>query len=135
MAPVVPAGSLTGPSPATRMHSTREHGSTIIEAIFAVTLLSVGFLAAASSAPWMMRMVGQARRSVRAAALAQTKLESLWAGACVNPARGDSTVGALVLAWSSTRSGVLVELQATVSTPALPGTRIDTFLTARACLP
>ncbi len=100
-----------------------------------MTLLSLGFLAAASSASWTVRMVGQARRSMRVAALAQTKLESLRASACVSPARGDSTMGALVLAWRSTRSGVLVELRATVSTPALPGARVDTFLTARACLP
>jgi type II secretory pathway pseudopilin PulG len=117
------------------VYSTREQGTTIIEAIFAVTLLSVGFLAAASSAPWMMRMVAEARRSVRVAALAQTRLESLRPGACAGPVGGDSVVGALVLAWSTSRSGIVVDLEATVSTPSLPSARADTFRTARACPP
>lgn len=117
------------------MHSTPQRGSTIIEAIFAVTLLSVGFLAVASSAPWVMRMVAEGRRSARAAALAQTKLETLRARACGRLSRGDSTVGPLVLAWSVERSGVVARLRATVSTPTLPGSRIDTFQTVRACPP
>ena len=117
------------------MYSTPERGSTIIEAIFAVTLLSMGFLAVAASAPWVIRMVAEGRRSVRAAALAQTKLETLRASACSQLSRGDSTVGPLVLAWSVTRSGVVAHLRATVSTPTLPGTRIDTFQTGRACPP
>lgn len=115
------------------MHGNREHGSTIIEAVFAVTLLSVGFLAVASSAAWMTRMVGQGRRSGRVAVLAQTKLESLWADACAGAAPGDSSVGPLVLSWRVTRNGSLVELQATLSSPALSGAAVDTFLTARSC--
>ncbi len=115
------------------MYCNRERGSTIIEAVFAVTLLSVGFLAVASSAAWMTRMVGQGRRSGRVAALAQTKLESLWADACAGPASGDSSVGALVLSWRVTRDGPLVRLQATLSSPALSGAAVDTFLAARSC--
>jgi Tfp pilus assembly protein PilV len=136
MIPAFYAGSLTGPLPAAaNVYFTREHGSTIIEVVFAVLLLSVGFLAVASSAAWMTRMVGRSRQSVRVAALAQAKLESLWAGACEGPARGDSTAGPLVLSWSSTPSGAVVELRAMVSAPALSGARVDTFLAARACLP
>ena len=76
--------------------STREaaprRGFTLIEAMIAIVLLSVGFLALATASGHVAKLLGEGRRASMAGAQAFQRLESLRTVACLSRTPGADSV-------------------------------------------
>jgi len=78
------------------MRSTR--GFTIVEALVAVLILTVGLLGLVTTSGVVTRMIGQGRQATLAAAFASERLEVLRAQAC--PSGGGSEIrDGVTVAW------------------------------------
>jgi prepilin-type N-terminal cleavage/methylation domain-containing protein len=111
---------------------THQSGFTLVEVLVAVTLLVVGVLAVASASAFITGMIGAGGTDGRAAAVGRGVLESLLPTACGGEARGDTTIGALEVEWTTAPSANAAEVVVVVTVPATGGPG-DSLSTARAC--
>ena len=122
--------------------SRSRSGFTLIEVLVAVTLLSVGVVAMASSAGMVNRMVGRGKVDTRAAQLATLKLDSLRVSAYSTTPRctalangGPDAIGNVSLSWTvaiaATGTGRDVSVSASYATPQ--GTHTEALTTYIEC--
>ncbi|HEX9632712.1 MAG TPA: prepilin-type N-terminal cleavage/methylation domain-containing protein [Gemmatimonadales bacterium] len=79
------------------MRSTR--GFTIVEALVAVLILTVGLLGLVTTSGVVTRMIGQGRRATLAAGLAGERLEVMRARGCPDEGVGSETRDGVTVAW------------------------------------
>jgi Tfp pilus assembly protein PilV len=109
-------------------------GFTIVEALVAILLLTVGGLALMSAAASLPAVVAEGRSDQQLAVFATTELEHLRMHACVGAASGERSVGARKVAWTVVAVGADVfRLQVLVTSETHRGTRVDTLTGSVVC--
>ena len=118
-----------------RSTSSPGTGMTIVEVLVAITVLSIGLLAAAATAAAVTRMLGRAHRAAAAATGAADRLERLRFGACHDAADGTDHNPHFQLTWSHTQTGRHSQIVLVVARyQSTPGRwRADTFATEVLC--
>ncbi len=97
-----------------RTHSANRHGFSLAELIVAITLLTIGLGALASSSAWIIRESSSARRSERAAHIARSRFGLLRLQPCTAD-NGTAPHGELIERWSvSVTAGRAVAVVAVV---------------------
>lgn len=117
------------------MHGRGYSGTTLVEVLVAVVVLTVGLLGLLGSTVTVARMVEDGRRSQRTVALATGRLEMLRSQPCASLSDGWETSGAYTLAWTVTRVANARQAVVAVTSPRRAGERIDLFHTVIACGP
>ncbi len=103
--------SVTGSRSATRPAGQAwRRGFTIVEAMAAIVILSIGVLALGGTAALVARLLNRADQQTAAALAAQARFERLRATPCANIASGSAVVGAVRERWT---------VMGTVGTPPL----------------
>ena len=104
-------------------------GMALVEVLFAVIVLSVGVLAAASGAAAVIRLMVRGRQAAGAAAIAAGRLETLRSQDCRGPAGGTAQQDGYQVTWTvaSTRNGAGREVLITVAWLAGRSERTETF--------
>lgn len=80
-------------------------GFTIVELIVAILILTIGVLGLAGSAAVVTRQIGSGNQLTIAAAVAQTRFETLASQDCANATGGPVTTRGITENWSVTGSG------------------------------
>ena len=113
---------------------SRVRGFTLIELVFAVTVLAVGVLAVAASAVPLGRLVLRGDAQVASAAAAAAEIEAVRAAGCSAPPTGLASPGhGLRISWTLVGSGGLRDLKVVATYAWGPGAHTDTYETAVAC--
>jgi hypothetical protein len=110
----------------------RESGASLVEAVVATVLLSVGILAVLAAARATTRLEALGRWSADAAELAAGRAGTLAADPCA--ASAGTSSGPLAVAWSVGASGSLRTVDLVVAYPPASGQRPVTFRTAFLCV-
>jgi prepilin-type N-terminal cleavage/methylation domain-containing protein len=108
-------------------------GVTLIELIVAVTVLAVGVLAVAGSAPPLARLVRWGGVRAAAAEAAGAAIETARGAGCDAGAGGASAGHGMRLSWSLAGSGELRQMTVVATYPWGSGARSDTFVAAIPC--
>jgi Tfp pilus assembly protein PilV len=112
-----------------------QHGSTIVEVLVAVIILSVGLLGLVTTAGLVTGMIGQGQRYTEASVLAAERFEILRAEPCPSAGAGTDTRGAYTVSWQVTEvaGGRGRQFAVTVWVPTGRGTRPAQFTTTQFC--
>jgi prepilin-type N-terminal cleavage/methylation domain-containing protein len=112
-----------------------KRGFTIVEALVAILILSVGLVALTTVAASVTRMIGEGRRLTEAAALATDQMEVLRVRPCPPIGAGSLTRGPYAVAWEvdSAVGGRARAVTITVARATRRGTHADTLQTLDAC--
>jgi Tfp pilus assembly protein PilV len=107
----------------------------LVEVLFAVVVLSVGVLAAASGAAVVARLTAQGRRATGAAAVAAGRLETLRSQDCAGPAGGTAQQDGYQVTWTvaGTRTGAGREVLVTLAWLTGRSVRTETFASTIPC--
>ena len=125
------------------MTQKAESGFTIVEVLIAISMLSIGVLALASSSGSVTRMMHFGRQKTNATAIAQSVLDSLrYVSAatptkCTNLASGSHGTPAklgFTTSWNVTTSGDSRNITVTVVYQVGPQTKTETVTTSLFCL-
>ncbi len=110
-------------------------GSTIVEVLVAVIILSVGLLGLVTTAGLVTGMIGQGQRYTEASVLAGERFEILRAQRCPSPGAGSEIRGAYTVSWQITAvaGGRGRQFAVTVQSPTGRGTRTALFTTTEFC--
>lgn len=113
-------------------------GTTMIELIVALAIISVGLFALSAGAALVARLDGGATIQSRAATVAATRLEQLRGMSCTSITAGADTTRAIISTWTTktitnaaTVRGVTVNL--TVQYPTTGGVRTQAYRTILSC--
>lgn len=98
----------------TKHRHRRRHGTTILEALAAIILLSIGALGIAATGVASLRLETTADRRSRAASAVSNRLELLHRGGCVSSSGSDSARG-VSAAWHASVSDSVQEIVDSVS--------------------
>lgn len=104
--------------------SSARLGFTIIEAVVAILLLSVGAIALASTAAWSARLASDGRALQRQTERVQHVVDSLRTVPCAAIASGSATASGTTVSWSVIHTASVAEV-AVVSPP--PARRVSPF--------
>ena len=112
-----------------------EHGTTVVEVIVAIVILTVGLLGLASSSATVTRMISRSQAYTEASALATQELELLHAQPCASLADGTKSVGMFQVGWAvdSIAAGEGRRIRMAVHTPTAQGMAVDSFTTSLSC--
>jgi Tfp pilus assembly protein PilV len=107
----------------------------LVEVLFAVVLLSIGVLAAASGAAVVARLTAQGRRDTGAAAIAAGRLETLRSQDCAGWASGTAQLDGYQVTWTvgDARKGGGREALVTLAWVAGQSVRTETFASTMPC--
>jgi Tfp pilus assembly protein PilV len=107
----------------------------LVEVLFAVVVLSIGVLAAASGAAVVARLTAQGRQATGAAAIASGYLETLRSQGCAGPGGGTAQYDGYQVTWTvaGTRTGRGREVLVTLAWLAGRSVRTETFASTVAC--
>ena len=105
-------------------------GYSIVEVIVALTLLSVGLLAAAASGTAAMRLLQDAHISEQVAMRAATIADSLLAPDSVVAGSGRTDFGTYIIDWTLTGDSLSRAIDVRASWKSLGQPRLLTFMTA-----
>jgi prepilin-type N-terminal cleavage/methylation domain-containing protein len=115
-------------------------GFTIVEVLVAVTILTVGVMALASSSAMVTRMIGRGKIDTRATQLATREMERLRLAAytasprCTGLANGGPQVAdKITISWTVVAAGTGRTLNVIASYATPRGTRTDTLTTHIEC--
>lgn len=115
---------------------TNERGFSLAEVMIAMVILTVGVLGIAASSAAITKMTAEGGRSSGAAAVAESRIESLTATPCASLATGGSaTSGKFTESWRVTANGLLRTVEVSVSYPAGTSTRTSTYVAYISCAP
>jgi Tfp pilus assembly protein PilV len=112
----------------------RESGASLVEAVVASVLLSVGVLAVLATARATTRLEALGRWSAGAAELAAARAGALAADPCAAFAGAGTSSGPLAVSWSVGAGGSLRTLDLVVAYPAASGQLPANFAAAFLCL-
>jgi Tfp pilus assembly protein PilV len=114
---------------------SNHHGSTVVEVLVAIIILSVGLLGLVTTAGLVTGMISQGQRSTEAAVLAGERIEVLRTERCSSAATGTETRGAYTVSWQVTEiaGGRGRHFAVTVSSPTGRGTRTALFTSTQFC--
>jgi Tfp pilus assembly protein PilV len=107
----------------------------LVEVLFAVVVLSVGVLAAASGAAVVARLAAQGRRATGAAAIAAGRLETLRSRGCAGLAGGTAQQDGYQVTWTvtGTANGGGREVLVTLAWLTGRSVRAETFASTIPC--
>jgi prepilin-type N-terminal cleavage/methylation domain-containing protein len=108
-------------------------GFTLIEMVFAVTVLAVGALAVAASAVPLGRLILRGHAQVASAALAGAEIEAVRSTGCSAPPAGVVSGHGLRLSWTLVGSGGLRDLTVVATYVWESGAHSDAYETSIAC--
>ena len=120
----------------------RRSGFTLVEALVAVVVVSLGILALMSASSSVTRMIGRGKMETRAALAASRRMEVLRSAAeatsprCVNPAftsGGPIMVGGLAEKWEVAARGKARPVRVTVTYLTVRGLRTASLETRIRC--
>lgn len=119
-----------------------QRGFSIVEVLVAIIILTVGLLALAQSSGAVTTMIGRGKQDTRAAALAQTQLETLRQQAaaaspkCSGLAGGTRTETGTgsVITWTVAGTGDSRDVSVTVNYRVSRGNRTETVRAILGCL-
>lgn len=122
--------------------TSNSRGFSIVEVLVAIIILTIGLLALAQSSGAVTTMIGRGKQDTRAAALAQTQLETLRQQAaaatpkCTGLAGGSRTEAATgsVITWTVAGTGDSREVTVAVNYRISRGTRTETVRAILGCL-
>ena len=110
----------------------RRSGFILAEALVALAILGVVFLALEGSLAMVLRSVAESDREGVAARIAETQRERAFSTACVASAGSDSING-VVANWTAAPSGQLMHVVQTTRYPQKIGSRIEHYDAIGAC--
>ncbi len=114
-------------------------GFSVLEILVAIVVVTVGLLALAGSSASVTRMLGTARQTTRAAALAERRLEDLRRRArstdppCASLAPGSAVSDRMTERWEVVAGTGAALLRVIVSWQTARGGAVDTLVTAIQC--
>lgn len=109
-------------------------GSSLVEVVVAVVLLSVGILALTGTSGAIARMTGLGRHASASAILASSRLERLRAAPCLpGVTAGSAPAGRFREQWTATPAGTGRALRVIVSYDDGRRARADTYETRSKC--
>ncbi len=110
-------------------------GFTLIEVVFAMTLLTIAMLGLASTLAGMTRIISRGNRAATAAIYSQERMERLRAVGCAGAGSGSETREArYLLVWSvTTPNPVTRHIQLVIAYPGIGKTRVDSMETSISC--
>lgn len=111
------------------------HGSTLVEVIIAIVVLTIGLLGLLGTAGVTTRMIGQGARYSDVSALAVRRFEILRSQGCNGTGGGSRTLGRFVETWTveMPANGRARAVRVVVLSPVASGVRRDTFATTMLC--
>jgi Tfp pilus assembly protein PilV len=110
-------------------------GSTIVEVLVAIMVLTVGLLGLVTTAGLVTGMIGQGQRYTEAATLAGERIEVLRAERCRSARDGSEARGAFTVSWRirEIAGGRGRQFAVTVTGPTGRGARAASFTTTEFC--
>ena len=96
------------------------------EALVALTVLGVVFLALEGSLTIILRTIAESDREATAARIAETQRELAFSTACGN-ASGSDSANAVIVDWTATAAGGLVHVTQSSRYPRRIGTRVEHY--------
>lgn len=111
-------------------------GFTLVELMVAIMLLSVGMLALAGSSAMVVKQMGEAGTMTIAAAVAQTRVESLRStpATCTTASTATATTRGVDESWTVTPMARSSQISVTVTYFTKRGNRSQTYLSMVPCL-
>ncbi len=121
---------------------TNERGFSIVEVLVAIIILTVGLLALAQSSGAVTTMIGRGKQDTRAAALAQTQLETLRQQAAATPTKCTGLAGGTrteagtgsAITWTVAGTGDSRDVSVAVNYRISRGNRTETVRAILGCL-
>lgn len=107
-------------------HSNRRPGFILAEALVALLILGVVFLALEGSLSIIVRSLAYSEREMLAARLAETQRARAFAGSCA-AATGADSVDMIAVHWTASTDGQLVRLVQTSRYPRRIGDRVEAY--------
>lgn len=107
-------------------------GFILAEALIALLVLGVVFLALEGSLTIVVRSLADSERETVATRLAETQRERAFAAACA-AASGTDSLNAVIVTWTSSRTGRLVRVSQTSRYPRRIGDRVEQYDAVSAC--
>jgi Tfp pilus assembly protein PilV len=114
------------------IHQRHPPGFILAEALVALLILGVVFLALEGSLSTVIRTIADSEHEAIAARLAETQRERAFAAACASSSGADSA-NTVVVTWSASATGSFVHLIQTSRYPRRVGDRIETYDATGAC--
>jgi type II secretory pathway pseudopilin PulG len=107
-------------------HINRHSGFILAEALVALLIVGVVFVALEASLSTVVRGIAESEREATAARLAESQRERAFGGPCLSGFGADSA-DAVVVTWSATANGSLIHLVQTSHFRSRFGDRIESY--------
>lgn len=114
------------------VRAKRRHGFILAEALIALLILGVVFLALEGSLAVVLRSIVESDRETIASSLAETQRERAFAAACAG-ASGTDSLNAVAVSWTASPVGRLVRVSQTSRYPRRIGDRVEQYDAIGAC--
>lgn len=114
------------------VRAKRRHGFILAEALVALLILGVVFLALEGSLTIIVRTIAGSERESLAARLAETQREKVFAAACAAASGADSLNG-VVVNWVASTDGQLARVVQTSHYPRRGGNRTEDYDAVSIC--
>jgi Tfp pilus assembly protein PilV len=110
----------------------RRNGFILAEALIALLIIGIAFLALEGSLSLVMRSLADSEREFIAVRLAEIQREHAFATACV-PASGSDSINAVAVRWTASPMGALTRVAQASRYPLRAGDRIEQYDAVSAC--
>jgi Tfp pilus assembly protein PilV len=113
-------------------HSVERTGFILVEALIALVILGVVFLALEGSLTLVLRSLAESERRTVATRFAESQRERAFASGCVAGSGSDSVNGVAVV-WTAAPAAYLVQVTQTVRYTQRSGTHVEQYTATGAC--
>ena len=108
------------------VRTNRRPGFILAEALVALAILAVVFLALEGSLSMVLRSLAESDREEVAARIAESQRERVFAAACVS-ASGSDSASSVIVDWSASSAGSLVHITQSSRYPRKIGDRVEHY--------